>query len=99
MKDRMDLHNILVTLCDHVYFQPPPTVVMQYPCIIYRRDFATTEFANNKPYSYTKRYSVTVVDQNPDSEITDKVKELPGCIFDRFYAADNLNHDVFKISF
>lgn len=99
MKDRMDLHELLLDICDNVYFQPPPSIKMQYPCITYRRDFATTDFANNKPYTYTKRYLVTVIDKNPDSAIPAQVKELPGCIFDRFYAADNLNHDVFKISF
>ncbi len=32
---------------DNVYFQPPPTVKMQYPCIVYKRDYLNTEFADN----------------------------------------------------
>lgn len=99
MKDRADLHELLLDICDNVYFQPPPTVRMTYPCITYRRDDATTEFANNKPYSFTKRYLITVIDRDPDSQLPALVKDLPGCIYDRFYAADNLNHDVFQISF
>jgi hypothetical protein len=82
-----------------VYFQPPPNVKMTYPCIIYKRDTADTKFADNEPYTHTKRYQVIVVDSNPDSDIPDKVAMLPLCIFSRFYTADNLNHDVFNLFF
>jgi hypothetical protein len=91
------LENILGTR--HVYFQPPANVQMQYPCIVYQRDYANTQFADNGPYRYTKRYQVTVIDNNPDSDIPDKVASLPLCTFDRFFAADNLNHDIFNLYF
>ena len=99
MKDRMDLHALFLDICENVYFQPPASMQIVYPCIMYRRDYAYTDFADNRPYNYTKRYLVTVIDRDPDSELPALVKELPGCIFDRFYAANNLNHDVFRISF
>lgn len=101
MAQRLELHAILTQILetDHVYFQPPPSVEMQYPCIVYRRDFQLTDFAGDKPYSIAKRYLVTVIDRNPDSIIPDKISELPLCIYDRFYTADNLNHDVFKLFF
>jgi len=72
---------------------------MSYPCIVYKRDYAATDHADNAPYKRAKRYMVTVIDHNPDSLIPDKVAELPTCAFDRFYTADKLNHDVFKIFF
>lgn len=72
---------------------------MQYPCIVYARDDAITDFADNKPYTYTKRYQVTVIDRNPDSDIPDKVAQLPMCLLNRYFAADNLNHDVFNLYF
>lgn len=72
---------------------------MQYPCIIYKRDDVDTTFADNKPYRHTKRYLVTVIDRDPDSRIPEKVADLPLCTFDRFYVADNLNHDVFNLFF
>jgi hypothetical protein len=97
---RLDLHAILLGLgVAHVYFQPPSNVTMQYPCIVYQRDRANTEFAGNSPYRYTKRYQVTVIDKNPDSVIPDKVKNLSMCLHDRFFVADNLNHDVFILYF
>jgi len=42
---------------------------------------------------------VTVIDQDPDSEIPDKVAEMPMSLFNRFYTADNLNHDVYNVFF
>jgi hypothetical protein len=98
---RLDLHTILVDILgsSNVYFQPPPTVIMVYPSIVYRRDYAETIFAENKPYQHRKRYQVTVIDRDPDSIIPGKIAALPMCIFDRFYTADNLNHDVYKLFF
>lgn len=101
MAQRLDLHNILIGILgsNNVYFQPPPSIDMQYPCIVYKRDFADTDFADNKPYKHVKRYQVTVIDANPDSDIPQKVAALPTCIFERFFTADNLNHDVYKLFF
>jgi hypothetical protein len=91
------LENVLGT--NNVYFQPPANVLMEYPCIIYKRDKARTRFAGNAPYRHTKGYLVTFVSQDPDSEIPDKLAALPMCIFDRHYAVKNLNHDVFSLFF
>lgn len=101
MGQRLELQNLLTEILgtDQVYFQPPPTVSMVYPCIVYRRDYELMRFADDKPYSHKKRYQVTVIDQDPDSIIPDKIAELPLCTYDRFYTAENLNHDVFKLFF
>lgn len=101
MAQRLELQDILVDILgsDNVYFQPPPTVKMEYPCIVYHRDYELSEFADDFPYKRRKRYMVTVIDRDPDSDIPDKVAGLPLCVYDRFYTADNLNHDVYKLFF
>lgn len=99
MAPRLQLHEILLGITDHVYFQPPTNVQLQYPCIIYSRDAARSEFADDMPYRFDWRYAVTIIDQNPDSTIPDQVAELPMCIFNRFFPADNLNHYVFNLFF
>jgi hypothetical protein len=81
----------------YVYFQPPATSEMNYPCIVYHRDTSDTRFADDIPYARTKRYQVTVIDRNPDSLIPDKVAQLRLCTHSRFFTADNLNHDVFNL--
>lgn len=100
-QSRLLLHDILeeVLGSSNVYFQPPASVSLKYPCILYSRETAETEFADNNPYSYTKAYSVTVIDPDPDSVIPDKVARLPMCRHSRFFTADQLNHDVFNIFF
>lgn len=101
MAQRLDLQEILVDLLGsrNVYFQPPPNIVMEYPCVVYRRENMVIHHANDHPYKHKKRYQITVIDRNPDSLIPDKVAQLPTCAFDRFYTADNLNHDVFQLFF
>jgi len=100
MGTRLELQALLLTCgTPNVYFQPPESLKLVYPCIIYKRDTARTIFADDKPYKHTKRYLITVIDPDPDSEIPDKVASLPRCIFDRFFTADKLNHDTFKIFF
>lgn len=94
---RLDLHEILKTIVENVYFQPPANIQLVYPCIIYSRDYADTRFADDKPYTYTKRYSVMVIDRDPDSELPDKVAALPMSTFNRYFAIDGLNHDVFSV--
>ena len=94
---RLALHEILVNLLGtrNVYFQPPSTVKMKYPCIVYARSRMSTKYANNKPYNNRTCYTVTIMAPDPDSDIPDKVGALPLCRFDRHYTADNLNHDVY----
>lgn len=101
MAQRSELQILLKNLLgsDNVYFQPPPSIQMQYPCIIYNRDDIRTDFANNKPYKYKKRYQVIVINADPDNDIIDKLGALPLCSYERFYTADKLNHDVFNIFF
>lgn len=101
MAPRLQLQSLLELTLESpsVYFQSPPNVQMEYPCIIYKRDDTITTFANNNPYRHTKRYQVTVIDADPDSSVPDKLAGLPLCSFDRFYTADNLNHYVFNLFF
>lgn len=99
MAPRQQLHEILTAITTHVYFQPAENVRLEYPCIIYQRDYAETKFADNEPFNVTKRYMVTVIDRDPDSDIPDEVAKLPMSTFNRFFTADGLNHDVYQVFF
>lgn len=99
MAPRLQLHQLLKTFTEHVYFQPPTNIQLQYPCIIYNRDFAETQFADDIPYNHELRYMIMVIDPDPDSDIPDKVASMPKSSFNRFYTADELNHDVFNVYF
>lgn len=101
MGQRLDLQALFESLIGNrnVYFQPPENIQMKFPCIVYNRDYAVTQYADNNPYHYKKRYMVTVIDRNPDSLIPDKIVGLPLTRFVRHYVTDNLHHDVFDVYF
>ena len=101
MAPRLDLQTLFEGLLGNanVYFQPPSDSKMSYPAIVYRRDQIYIEHADNKPYCNKNRYQVTIIDRDPDSDIPDKVAELPTCSFDRSFTAENLNHTVFNLYF
>ncbi len=101
MAPRLELQALLVSILgsENVYFQPPPTIQLKYPCIVYERSGEDTEFADDRPYKTMRQYSITHIDRNPDSEVLSKISELPMCVYDRYFPADNLNHDVYNIFF
>lgn len=98
---RLEFHNILVEIlgAGNVYFQPPATLKIQYPCIIYSRTQQALIKADDKLYHGRTAYMVTVIDPNPDSNIHNRIAELPLCRYSKFYTQDNLNHDVYIIYF
>lgn len=98
-RSRADLHEILTAITPKVYFQPPADIEMEFPAIVYQRDPADTRYADNSPYQYTKRYQITVIARDPDSPISDAVALLPMCTHNRFFVANNMNHDVFTLFF
>ena len=99
MGSRLDLHNVLKDVLGtaNVYFQPPETTKIVYPCILYKRASVATMYADNAPYGQRKSYQVTVIDRDPDSDIPDRLAKLSMCKFDRAYTSANLNHYVFNI--
>lgn len=99
MGSRPNLQKLLENLIgnNNVYFQPPPSVQMSYPAIVYSRTNIKNKHANNAVYNQYIAYQLIVIDKNPDSEITQKVSNLPLCAHNRSYKSDNLNHDVFTI--
>ena len=99
MPSRIELQTMLEELLGsrNVYFQPPASIFMQYPAIVYSRSKIENEFANDLVYKRAIAYEVVVIDKDPDSEIVEKVSFLPLCSHDRHYTADNLNHDVFTL--
>lgn len=101
MGPRLQLQ-VLLEACtqnQNVYFQAPSNLFIQYPCIVYQRDRINNQFADNVPYRHTKRYQVTIIDQDPDSPIPDRVAALPMTFFLRHFVTQGLHHDVYNLYF
>ena len=99
MENRLLLHEKLIEILGsgNVYFQPPESLKLKYPAIIYSRNRIDNRFANDNVYEQDHGYTVMVIDKDPDSEIVDRMSKFPMTKFDRHYVADNLNHDVFTV--
>lgn len=82
----------------NVYFQPPASVLLKYPGIVFKSAGGHKVNANNHMYSYVDRYEVAVIDYDPESEIPKKIlAQLPMCSLDRCFTKDNLNHTVLTV--
>lgn len=104
MTRRYELHDILCDLLgsNSVYFQPPENIKMTYPAIVYELAGDRTDYADNLQYRQQRKYTVTIIDKNPDSDIFERFKNpfanpLDYCIFDRPFRSANLNHFVFTV--
>lgn len=100
-RPRSELHVILEAIegVNDAWFQEDPTKTLNYPVIVYARDDSFSLYADNIKYLFKKRYTVTVIDRDPDSLIPDLVELLPLTTFDRFYKSAGLNHFAFKLYF
>lgn len=96
-QQRAELQELLESIVDNVYFQPPSNVKMVYPCIVYTRETMQSDHADNSIVRLWIRYQITLIDRNPDSEMLDALASLPFCYYGRHFVADDLNHDVFNL--
>lgn len=99
MATRLDLQSQFEEILgsNHVYFQPPETIKLKYPCIIYSLADIYTRNADDRHYSMQKVYNITVISRDPDNNIAESIMELPRVRFDRRYVTDNLYHDILTL--
>jgi len=90
-----DLEEILGSR--NVYYQPPASIKLKYPCILYELGGIHVTKASNAPYLKGRNYTVTLIHSDPDNDIVDKLTEYPYTSFDRSFIADGLYHYVFEI--
>lgn len=96
-RPRVELQELLKEYCDTVYFQPPSSIRINYPCIVYNRSTDYINRANNSLYMKEKLYRVTVMDKNPDSDIADKLQELPWAVIISRDVIDNIYQTTLNI--
>lgn len=99
MSRRLNLQALLENILQsrNVYFQPPESQKIKYPAIIYSLENIDSTFADDGVYFTKRKYSITVIDENPDSSMVDDIAMLPTCRFNRHFKSDNLNHYVYSL--
>lgn len=100
-RSRLEFHAMLEEKSgiSNVYYQPPATIAIQYPCLIYVKSKDQIDFANNIHYLDRELYKVTAIYKDADSTLPDTISKIPFSRFDMYYTAENLHHDVYNIYF
>ena len=98
-KTRLDFQTFLETLKGdrNVYFQPPESIRMNYPAIVYNLANIDNTHADNLPYMQGTGYQVIYITKNPDDAMIKTLSKVAYCRFDRWYSSNNLNHYVYNI--
>lgn len=100
MATRMQLHEKLCNVLGsrHVYFQPPESVKLAYPCIVYSFTGSNADYADDSVYNYTRQYNVLLITKDPENT---KTRELamafPMIRHSRHFVSDNLQHDDYTL--
>ena len=98
--NRLEFHEKLCTMLGsrNVYFQPPETVKLSYPCIVYSRNDDYVRHADNTGYMAVDCYRVQIIAKDPAFELfetfTSKwqyVRQEPP------FTADNMNHHNYTV--
>lgn len=79
----------------HVYYRPPESIKLVYPCIVYSRNDFDTRYANNRIYKDMAQYTVTVMDKDPESPLVDILRTAEYCRMTSEFTVDNVHHFVF----
>lgn len=100
-KTRIELQEALEDFLGshNVWYQPPETIKLKYPCILYDKSRVDAVYADNIAYLKNKTYELTLIYRDADSTLPDDILDyFQGISFDRAYKADNLYHEVYTIN-
>lgn len=83
---------------NRVYYDPPASFQMRYPCFVYARRNIVPQRADNVNYLSSTQYEITYIDYNPDSDVIDQVLDSFTYVeHSRHFVLNNLHQDVFYV--
>lgn len=96
MASRLELHEELCEVLGsrNVYFQPPASVRLKYPCIVYSKTGADITYADDKAYNLIDEYTLQAISLDPDNDLARRLVFHFKMIREtRRFVVDNLYHD------
>lgn len=99
MDRRLKLHDELLSIFKkNVYYQPPESIKLSFPCFIYELSGGKKEQADDTMYLFTRRYEGTYITSDPDHTLIETLlKHFKHISYDRRFVSGNLYHDTFTI--
>lgn len=95
---RVRLHHYLENVLgsNKVYFQPPESVKMQYPCIRYNLAKVPVIHADDKVYLTNPKYVIVYITTQPDDDMRYTLVNSLGVPIIQTYAKDGLYHYIYE---
>lgn len=81
----------------NVYFDPPESIKMKYPCIVYSFSSVKSTYADNIRYKGMNKYMVTYIGDDPDSQTPFTLMNMKYASFDRKFTQSDLHHTVISL--
>lgn len=100
MRTRLELHAALVNFLgsENVYYRPPSSKKLKYPCIVYNLRPGESRYADNNTYVYHRSYDIQIIHKDVDNDFVEEfVYAFPKCRADRSFKENNLNHENFVL--
>ena len=95
-KTRLTLHQALIDVLGsrNVYYNPPETLKMEFPAIVYKLDFIEPIHADNKNYLDWTTYKIFVVSSKPDHPAIRKILNMEMTRYSTSYTREGFYHTV-----
>ena len=96
---RVKLHHYLESILGsrHVYFQPPESVKLEYPCIVYNLAKVNVQFADDSAYLMNPKYVIRYISSKPDDAMKMSLVQGLGVPIIQTYAKDGLYHYIYEL--
>ena len=81
-----------------VYFQPPESKKLKYPCYVYHRAYNKNMSADNIVYKRYPQYTLTYITYDPDDPLIDGTEDrFPMCRFVSSSSGSGLNNYYYDL--
>lgn len=98
-RPRSELSAILHGICENVYFQPPASKKIVYPCIVYKLNNLNETHADNGTYRMMDEYNITYITRDPDDANIREIGKLQYCAMTNAQSSDNLHNYNYRLYF
>lgn len=97
MATRLTLHQKLIDILGsgNVYYNPPETLKMNFPCIVYSLNYIERIDADNNMYLDFTKYKIVLISKKVDHPAVKELMKLPLTRYSTRYTKDGFYHDAF----
>lgn len=98
-KNRIELHHQLEqSFGVKAYYQPPESMKLTYPCVVYSFETFNTRNANNMPFVINERYKVSYLHKNvDDSRCKAVLRDFDKITHTQHYVTNGVYNDIYYI--